>query len=60
MDTTIHEAGENFESERDIAAANKLLSLLVDCLNVQRDHGITPGAERFAYAALAAFIRQSP
>jgi hypothetical protein len=44
----------------DLAAANRLLTLLVDCLTVQRDHGITPEAERFAYAALADFIRRSP
>lgn len=41
----------------EVAAANQLLSRLVDCLTVQRDNGITAEAERFAYAALADFIR---
>lgn len=41
----------------DMVAANRLLSLLVDCLIVQRDNGINPNAELCSYDALSEFLR---
>lgn len=46
-------------TDDDLIAASKLLSLLVDCLTIQRDYGIKRNAERCAYDALADFVRRS-